>query len=224
VDKPELTGPDLAAGVDETSLRPGDRVLGHANGEPLLLVRLDDDFVSRAIVRAVERSKQAGRSCRGRRRREAESFPGRAAGLNVDQRVLVDEHLETRAAGVYAAGDITTWPHAGTGERVRVEYWVVAQRQGQTAARNILGARERFDTVPFFWSAHYDASINYVGHASPSSHVEVDGDAAEQDVSVRFTRPGRIDALATLFRDEERLRTEIEMEKRDQRTPPTSER
>jgi apoptosis-inducing factor 3 len=136
-----------------------------------------------------------------------------AADLRVDRGVLVDHRLQTSAPGIFAAGDIARWPDPHTGERIRVEHWVVAQRQGQAAARSIMGANERFDAVPFFWSQHYDIPINYIGHAERWDTAEIDGSIEARDCAVRFVSGGRTVAVATINRDRECLTAEVEMER-----------
>jgi NADPH-dependent 2,4-dienoyl-CoA reductase/sulfur reductase-like enzyme/nitrite reductase/ring-hydroxylating ferredoxin subunit len=134
------------------------------------------------------------------------------AGLTIDRGVVVNAYLETTAPGIFASGDIARWPDPHSGESIRVEHWVVAERQGQTAARNMLGYREKFSAVPFFWSQHYDIPINYVGHADKWDELVIEGDIAGKDCILRFKRNGRILAVASIFQDIESLQAEVAME------------
>jgi NADPH-dependent 2,4-dienoyl-CoA reductase/sulfur reductase-like enzyme len=140
-----------------------------------------------------------------------------SAGLRVDRGVVVDAYLETMASGIFAAGDVARWPDSRSGDSIRVEHWVVAERQGQTAALSMLGDREKFSAAPFFWSQHYDIPINYVGHAERWDELRVEGSIAGKDCLARLKRGGRTLAVASIYRDVQSLEAEVGLEREEPR-------
>lgn len=139
------------------------------------------------------------------------------AGMKTDRGVSVNEHLKTSIPGIFAAGDIARWPDPLTGDNIRVEHWVVAERQGQTAARNILGRRERFGAVPIFWTSQFDLTLNYIGYAEKWDQLELQGSIEDQDCNLSFQRAGKTLAVATAGRDRENLENEVAMERSSRR-------
>ncbi len=135
------------------------------------------------------------------------------AGLKTDRGVIVDANLQTSVPGIFAAGDIARWPDRHSGQLIRVEHWVVAERQGQTAAINLVGEQLPFDAVPFFWSQHYDMAINYIGHAEHWDEADIEGDIAARDCVVRYRLGHRTLAVASIGRDLDSLRAELAFER-----------
>lgn len=138
-----------------------------------------------------------------------------AAGLRVDKGIVVDEHLRTSAPEIHAAGDVAQYPDPISGEPVRIEHWVVAERQGQAVARNMLGIGGAFRDAPFFWSQHYDVAISYAGYASSWDAVEIRGDLEARNACAIYRRNGRALAVATIGRDRVSLAAEAALEQRD---------
>jgi len=139
-----------------------------------------------------------------------------ALGLTIDRGIVVDDQFRTSRAGVWACGDAARYPDARTGEHIRVEHWAVAQRHGLSVARSILGRGEPFRAVPFFWSAHHDVTINYVGHAESWDRIDVAGSVRDRDCLVAYRRGGRTLAVASVGRDRESLRAESAIERGDE--------
>jgi apoptosis-inducing factor 3 len=144
-----------------------------------------------------------------------------SAGVVLDNGIAVNEFLETSVSGIFAAGDVARWPDAYSDARLRVEHWVVAERQGQVVARNMLGYRDRFDDIPFFWSAHYDnVSIQYTGHVERWDETKIEGDVMKMDCAVSYIVGGQRRAMATINRDHQNLENEVAMENELLLKPP----
>ncbi len=137
------------------------------------------------------------------------------AGLYVDDGIVFDSFLRTSAPGIWAAGDAARYPEPRLGTRARIEHWVVAQRQGQAAARDMVGLGEPFRDVPFFWSQHYDVTLSCVGHAQDWDDIQIAGSLAGHDATVVYRRTGRTLAVVTVGRDRQSLAIEAALEQGD---------
>jgi NADPH-dependent 2,4-dienoyl-CoA reductase/sulfur reductase-like enzyme len=136
-----------------------------------------------------------------------------AAGLKVENGVVVDRWLRASADNVYAIGDIARFPDADTGKLIRVEHWVHAERQGQHVARMILGDDAPFADTPFFWSVHQGNDLKYVGHAEDFDAPKIEGSLASEDALIRFAEDGRDLAVATVGRNLDGLKAGLAFEK-----------
>jgi 3-phenylpropionate/trans-cinnamate dioxygenase ferredoxin reductase component len=100
----------------------------------------------------------------------------RDAGLEVDDGIVVDEHLRSSVPNILAAGDVAGAWHPFLEQRVRVEHWANALNQGPAAARSMLGNEAPYDRLPYFYSDQYDVGMEYSGHARDWDRVVIRGD------------------------------------------------
>jgi len=117
---------------------------------------------------------------------------------------------------IYAVGDVARFPWDG--ETVRIEHFSVAERHGRAAAFAMLKRALEIRDVPFFWSAHHDVTISYVGHAERFDKVVVKGDLDGRDAVIGYLDGDRVRAIATINRDATSLRAEQAFEEKDQAT------
>lgn len=197
-----VLGPDL--GLKLQRLHEGHGVafhLGHNAAEiDEQVVRLDDGSTIRADLVLVAVGVAPNAALAGR------------AGLVLNRGIQVDRYLETSVRGVYAAGDVARWPDPRSGVPVRFEHWATGERQGQTAARNLLGAREAFEAVPFFWTQHYDVRVNYAGHAASWDRLEILPGLPDDQWEQRYFVGDTLTAIATIGRDRVNLEGELALE------------
>ena len=123
-----------------------------------------------------------------------------AAGLEVGNGIMVNELCETSAADVYAAGDVANFHHPLLGTRLRVEHWSNAQNQGVAAAKNMLGRREAYADIPWFWSDQYGLNMQYVGHATRWDEIALRGDVAARSFTAFYIDGGRLQAALAVNR------------------------
>jgi NADPH-dependent 2,4-dienoyl-CoA reductase/sulfur reductase-like enzyme/nitrite reductase/ring-hydroxylating ferredoxin subunit len=128
------------------------------------------------------------------------------SGLAKDGAVPVNARLETTAEGIFAAGDIAVVPDGRSGEPRRIEHWVEAGRQGMHAARCMLGARDSYPYVPFFWSKQYGSSLRYVGHAPKFDEVVFRGKVTDKFFLAGFYVGGKLAAAASVGKARELIR------------------
>ncbi len=115
-----------------------------------------------------------------------------AAGLEVDNGIVVNDRLETSVPGIYAAGDVANAWHPFFNTRIRVEHWANALNQGPAAARNMLGADQPYDRLPYFFSDQYDVGMEYSGYAADFDEVVFRGDIPNREFIAYWLKDGRV--------------------------------
>jgi len=122
------------------------------------------------------------------------------SGMEVTNGVVVNEYLETKAAGILAAGDIANYPDVLFGKRRRVEHWDNAVSQGQHCAKALMGDRAPFRHVPYFFSDVFDLSYEFWGDPEGATRVAYRGDPASSSFSAWWVKDTRLVAAFVMNR------------------------
>jgi 3-phenylpropionate/trans-cinnamate dioxygenase ferredoxin reductase subunit len=117
-----------------------------------------------------------------------------AAGLKIDNGIVVDEHLQSSAPDVYAAGDVASAWHPHYRQHLRVEHWSNALNQGATAGANAAGGTEAYARLPYFFSDQYDLGMEYVGYSQPNDRVVIRGNRDKREFIAFWLRDGVVTA------------------------------
>ena len=186
----------------EQASAPLEGVLGRELGEIYAAVHRDHgvEVVTSATVEAIEGGRVA---LAGGRAVECDHVVvgigvaprtalAEAAGLEVENGILVDERLRASADGVFAAGDVANAAHPLLGTRLRVEHWHNALEQGPAAARSMLGTGEPYDRIPYFFSDQYDVGMEYAGYAAEWDEVVFRGDVDGREFIAFWLKDGRV--------------------------------
>jgi len=120
--------------------------------------------------------------------------------IEVGNGIIVDENCRTNVEGVYAAGDVANFPNAILGERLRLEHWANAQNHGVAAAKAMLGSKEPYAEVPWFFSDQYDVNMQYIGHASSWDQIVIRGSVPDRRFTAFYLKDGRLRAAMALNR------------------------
>lgn len=205
-------------GVDVVAIEPSAtplfRVLGGEVGQVLGAVHRDRgvETVFEDSVAAFEGTTRVERIVTKRGRRIDCDFAvvgvgidpvtdlGATAGVRLENGIVVDEYCRTNRDGVYAAGDVANHFHPIFGRHIRVEHWQHALKQGAAAARSMLGRREPYDEIHWFWSDQYDANLQYAGFHTTWDQLVIRGSLGERRFVGFYLRDGRVDAVLAFNR------------------------
>jgi 3-phenylpropionate/trans-cinnamate dioxygenase ferredoxin reductase subunit len=197
-------------GCDVTILEmaqlPLERVLGPQLGAIYRDIHTDHGahFVGGAAIEAIEGDGKVAAVRLGDGRRIPADFVvvgvgveprtelAEAAGIATDNGIVVDEHLQTSAPGIYAAGDVANAHHPFYAAHIRVEHWANALNQGPAAARNMLGRAEPYERIPYFFSDQYDVGMEYAGYAIDWDEVVFRGDPATREFVAFWLKDDRV--------------------------------